>query len=162
MTGPENMAPAWCVRTTTNADEVTCRWTVVDVQLLSGVDFQEDALQPHLKKRKIAAKAPRGKAGKPKVIEDAVVEVKVCIPVMVNVVPLKDGQELMSHRPKVEKRAREPAAIAQPGQRCCRLRCDFLIGAVAASSSKLAVPDTRKVGKGFKSKRLGMIYCGEE
>ena len=83
----------------------------MDVQLLSGVDFQEDALQPQLKKRKIAAKAPRGKAGKPKVIEDAVVEVKVCIPVMVNVVPLKDGQELISHRPKIEKRAREPAAI---------------------------------------------------
>ena len=110
VTGPENMAPAWCVRTTGNLAEATCRWTMVEVQILTGIDFQDAEMQPQLKRRKFAAKGP-APAGRRQVIEDAVVETKVIIPVLVNNVPLQNGQELLVHRAKVDKRAREPAAI---------------------------------------------------
>ncbi len=114
VTGPENMAPAWCVRTTATDDEATCRWTTVSVQMLIGVDFDETEFEPELKRRKVIGKttaAAKTKAKKQKVIEDAVVETKVAIPLLVNVVPLQDGEELMWYRAKTEKRERAPTPI---------------------------------------------------
>lgn len=114
VTGPDNMAPAWCVRTSVVDNEATCRWTNVEVQMLAGIDFLEEHLQPLSKRRKLLGKTPPAKAKTTKkldVVEEAVVDTKVTIPLLVNIVPIKDGGELVVHRARVEKRLREPAPI---------------------------------------------------
>ena len=137
VTGPENMSPAWCVRTTVNDDEATCRWTTVSVQMFLGLDFDEAEFMPTLKRRRLIGKtpgnmasAPKSRAKKEQIIEDAIVETKVIIPVLVNVVDLHDGAELMWYKKeKTEKREKAVTPITM-GVRTRQLRLGRLAAAV--------------------------------
>jgi hypothetical protein len=140
VTGPENMSPVWCVRTTVNDDEATCRWTTVSVQMLLGLDFDEAEFMPTLKRRRLSGKTPGNMASAPKsrvkkeqIIEDAIVETKVIFPVLVNVVDLDDGAELMWYKKeKTEKREKAVTPITM-GVLTRQLRLGRLAAAVKAS-----------------------------
>jgi len=106
--GNDAMEAAWCVRTSPDEKEATCRWTYVDVGFVIGADFQEKAFEPVLKKRRIVAKAP-SRAGVD--FEEAVVEVTVTVPVVTNFRSLVAGAELVLFKAKAEHRAKEPSAI---------------------------------------------------
>lgn len=129
------MAPAWCVRTTTNADEATCRWTDVEVQMMLGLDFCESEFQPTLKKRRFGGKTTGG-AKKGKKVDDAVVETKVVIPVLVNHMPLRDGGELLLYKAKAAPRPRAPVPITM--QSLVRNIRMAKASAAAAASGKAA------------------------
>ena len=145
VTGPENMAPAWCVRTRVNDDEATCRRTTVSVQLLLGLEFEEAEFMPTLKRRRLFGKTPgnidpaaKSRVKKEQIIEDAVIETKVIIPVLVNVAALHDGAELMWYKKeKTEKREQAVTPITM-GVLTRQLRLGRLAAAVKASGEAAA------------------------
>ena len=100
------------MRTSPTEKEATCRWTLVDVPFVLGVDYQEVACQPVLKKRRIVGKVATAKGTLQRAeIDEAVFEVTVTVPVLTNFRPLNAGAELVIFKPKADKRAKEPSAI---------------------------------------------------
>ena len=94
------------MRTTTNPEDATCRGTDVDVQLFIGLGFRESEVEPQLKKRRFGVKTPAAGGKKGKKVDDAVVETKVTIPMLVNSEPLRDGRELLLYKAKAAPRPR--------------------------------------------------------
>lgn len=131
VTGAENMAPVWCVRTTQTQEEATCIWTDVRIQMLIGLDFVETEYQPVLKKRRLVTKAT---AKKP--VEDTVLDVSVTIPVLINTVPIQCGGELLLFKAKAlpRPRALQPITLQALTKNLRQAKAS----AAAAASSKVA------------------------
>ena len=135
VTGAENMAPVWCVRTTQTSEEATCIWTDVRIQMLIGLDFVETEYQPVLKKRRLVTKAT---AKKP--VEDTVLDVSVTIPVLINTVPIQCGGELLLFKAKAlpRPRALQPITLQALTKNLRQAKAS----AAAAASSKVASANT--------------------
>ena len=135
VTGAENMAPVWCVRTTQTQEEATCIWTDVRIQMLIGLDFVETEYQPVLKKRRLVTKAT---AKKP--VEDTVLDVSVTIPVLINTVPIQCGGELLLFKAKAlpRPRALQPITLQALTKNLRQAKAS----AAAAASSKVASANT--------------------
>ena len=131
VTGAENMAPVWCVRTTQTQEEATCIWTDVRIQMLIGLDFVEPEYQPVLKKRRLVT---NGMAKKP--VEDAVLDLSVTIPVLINNVPIQCGGELLLFKAKglPRPRAFQPITLQALTKNLRQAKAS----AAAAASSKVA------------------------
>ena len=137
VTGADNMAPAWCVRTTQDPDAATCRWTEVQVHMLMGLDYLEVEHQPALKKRRIVGKAkPAGSKPTTKKVEDSLVEVRIIIPVLMNSVPIESGGELLLFKAKALPRPRAQVPITM--QALGKSLRSAKASAAAAASSKAA------------------------
>ena len=136
VTGAENMAPAWCVRTTQTPDEATCRWTDVQIQMLMGLDFLETEFQPALKKRRLVTKAKATAKKAPKKVEDSVVDVRITIPMLINTVPIQSGGELLLFKAKAppRPRAQQPITLQTLTKNLRMAKAS----AAAAASSKVA------------------------
>jgi hypothetical protein len=92
--GPHACPPAWCVTTTDDDRKANMVWHSVEVQHVTGSDFVGTFKPTPLR-------TPSGR-----LLEDTATEMKVSIPILVNAKPLKDGEELVYLKEKVEKAKR--------------------------------------------------------
>jgi hypothetical protein len=92
--GEDNLSPLWCVSTTDDDRKANMVWQSVEVQHVTGSDFIGFC-------KPTPVRQPSGR-----VVKDTAMEMKVSIPVLVNSKTLKDGEELVYFKDKVEKTKR--------------------------------------------------------
>ena len=112
-TGEKAMGPLWFVRLSSDRKDVNLEWAMYETQTLIGADFHPGALgvkppaaadKPTAGKRSRGKKAPSERGGP----GEAVVEHTLRIPVLINSLPLKGGDELVAFRPTALKKEAGP------------------------------------------------------
>ena len=86
-------------------------WDRRGCSVVHGLGLPREQVRVQLKKRRYGLKTPAAEGKKGTKVDDAVVETKVTIPILVNHEPLRDGSELLLYKAKAAPRPRASTPI---------------------------------------------------